>query len=75
MLGLTGQGLVESILLDQAVLAETASQVSLKLRKAPKHLDVMLVGIGESARVVQEQSTQISWRWEITRPDEGVSTK
>jgi len=75
MLGLAGQGLVESLLLDQAVLAQTVSRVSLKLRKEPKHLDVMLTGIGASARVVQEQSTSTSWRGEIQRSDEGLSTK
>ena len=75
MLGLAGQGLVESLLLDQAVLAQTVSRVSLKLRKEPKHLDVMLAGIGASARVVQEQSTSTSWRGEIQRSDKGLSTK
>ena len=41
MLGLAGQGLVESMLLERAVLAQTVSRVSLKLRKEPKHLDVI----------------------------------
>ena len=62
MLGLAGQGLVESVLFEQPVQAQTVSRVSLKLRKEPKHLDVMLAGIGRSARVVQEQSTSTSWR-------------
>ena len=75
MLGLAGQGVVESLILERAVFAQTASRVSLKLRKEPKHLDVMLAGIGDSARVVQERSTNTSWRGEITRSDDGGSTK
>ena len=75
MLGLAGQGLVESLLFEQAVHAQTVSRVSLKLRKEPKHLDVMLAGIGASARVVQEQSTSTSWRGEIQRSDQEVSSK
>lgn len=75
MLGLTGQGLAESLLLERAVFAQTTSQVSLKLRKEPKHLDVMLTGIGDSARVVLERSTDTSWRGEINRSDDGRSTK
>ena len=75
MLGLAGQGLVESLLLERAVFAQTASRVSLKLRKEPKHLDVTLAGIGDSARVVQERSTKASWRGEITRSDEDSSTQ
>ena len=75
MLGLAGQGLVESVLFEQTVQAQTVSRVSLKLRKEPKHLDVMLAGIGSSARVVQEQSTSTSWRGEIQRSDKEVSTK
>ena len=62
MFGLAGQGLVESMLFERAVLAQTVSRVSLKLRKEPKHLDVMLAGIGDSARVVQERSTTTTWR-------------
>jgi len=75
MLGLAGQGVVESLLLERAVFAQTASRVSLKLRKEPKHLDVTLAGIGDSARVVQERSTKTSWRGEITRSDEDSSTQ
>ena len=75
MFGLAGQGLVESLLFEQAVHAQTVSRVSLKLRKEPKHLDVMLAGIGASARVVQEQSTSTSWRGEIQRSDQEVSSK
>ena len=75
MLGLTGQGLAESLLLERAVMAQPLSRISLKLRKEPKHLDVMLAGIGDSARVVQEQSTDTSWRGEITRSEDGLTTK
>ena len=75
MVGLAGQGVVESLLLERAVFAQTASRVSLKLRKEPKHLDVTLAGIGDSARVVQERSTKASWRGEITRSDEDSSTQ
>ena len=75
MFGLAGQGLAESMLFERAVLAQTVSRVSLKLRKEPKHLDVMLAGIGDSARVVQERSSNSSWRGEIVRSDEGSSTK
>ncbi len=75
MLGLAGQGLVESIFFERAVLAQTVSRVSLKLRKEPKHLDVMLAGIGNSARVVQEQSTKTSWRGEIVGSDDEVVTE
>ena len=75
MFGLAGQGLVESMLFERAVLAQTVSRVSLKLRKEPKHLDVMLAGIGDSARVVQERSSNSSWRGEIQRSDQEVSTK
>ena len=46
MFGLAGQGLAESMLFERAVLAQTVSRVSLKLRKEPKHLDLMLAGIG-----------------------------
>ena len=75
MLGLAGQGLAESTLFDRAVLARTVSRVSLKLRKEPKHFDVMLTGIGESARVVHERISNTSWRGEIVRSDAGSSTK
>jgi len=75
MLGLAGQGLAHSMLFDRAVLAQTLSRVSLKLRKEPKHIDVMLAGIGESARVVQERSTRTSWRGTINRSDQELSTK
>ena len=75
MLGLAGQGLADSMLFDRAVLAQTLSRVSLKLRKEPKHIDVMLAGIGESARVVQERSTRTSWRGTINRSDQELSTK
>ena len=75
MFGLAGQGLAESMLFERAVLAQTVSRVSLKLRKEPKHLDVMLAGIGDSARVVQERSSNSSWRGEIVRSDAGSSTK
>ena len=75
MLGLAGQGLADSMLFDRAVLAQTLSRVSLKLRKEPKHIDVMLAGIGESARVVQERSTRTSWRGTIKRSDQELSTK
>ena len=75
MLGLAGQGLVETMLLNRVVLATTLSGVSLKLRKEPKHLDVILAGIGDSTRVVQEQSTDTSWRGVVTRSDERSSTK
>ena len=75
MLGLAGQGLAESMLFDRAVLAQTVPGVSLKLRKEPNHLDVMLAGIGDSARVVQERSSKTSWRGEIIRSQDGLSTK
>ena len=75
MLGLTGQGLAESLLLERAVMAQPVTRISLKLRKEPKHLDVMLAGIGDSARVVQERSTATSWRGEITRSQDGSSTQ
>ena len=75
MLGLTGHGLAESLLLERAVMAQPVSRISLKLRKEPKHLDVMLAGIGDSARVVQERSTDTSWRGEITRSQDGSSTQ
>ena len=75
MLGLAGQGLAESMLFERAVLAQTVSRVSLKLRKEPKHLDVMLAGIGDSARVVQEQSTKTSWRGEIAHSDDELVTE
>ena len=75
MLGLAGQGLAESMLFERAVLAQTVSRVSLKLRKEPKHLDVMLAGIGDSARVVQEQSTKTSWRGEIARSNDELVTE
>ena len=75
MFGLAGQGLIDSMLFEQAALAQTVSRVSLKLRKEPKHLDLMLAGIGDSARVVQERSSTNSWRGEIVRSDEGSSTK
>ena len=75
MLGLTGQGLAESLLLERAVMAQPVSRISLKLRKEPKHLDVMLAGIGDSARVVQERRTDTSWRGEITRSQDGLSTQ
>ena len=75
MLGLAGQGLADSMLFDRAVLAQTLSRVSLKLHKEPKHIDVMLAGIGESARVVQERSTRTSWRGTINRSDQELSTK
>ena len=73
MLGLAGQGLVETLLLERSVLAQIVSGVSLKLRKEPNHLDVMLTGIGDSARVVQERSTNTSWRGEISRSSAGIS--
>ena len=73
MLGLAGQGLVDSLLFERAVLAQSLSRVALKLRKEPKHLDVMLTGIGDSARVVQEQSTDSTWRGDITRTDGGAT--
>ena len=60
MFGLAGQGLIDSMLFEQAALAQTVSRVSLKLRKEPKHLDLMLAGIGDSARVVQERSSTTS---------------
>ena len=44
MLGLAGQCLVEALFLERAVLAQTASPVSLKFRKEPKHLDVIVTG-------------------------------
>ena len=75
MFGLAGQGLIDSMLFAQAALAQTVSRVSLKLRKAPKQLDLMLAGIGDSARVVQERSSTTSWRGEIVRSDEDSSTK
>ena len=75
MLGLAGQGLAESMLLERAVLAQTTSQVSLKLRKEPKHLDVILAGIGDTARVVQEQSTNTSWLGKIKRSDDELVTE
>nr|WP_244281361.1 general secretion pathway protein GspD [Synechococcus sp. UW106] len=34
----------------------------------------MLTGIGDSARVVQERSTDTNWRGEITGSDDGLST-
>ena len=75
MLGLAGQGVLESLLLEQVVFAQTTSQVSLKLRSEPKHCDVILAGIGDNARVVQERSTNTSWRWEISRSDSGMLTQ
>jgi len=75
MLGLAGQGVVDSLLLERAVLAQTASPVALKLRKEPQHLDVVLTGVGDRARVVQERSTDTSWRGDITRSNQEVSTK
>ena len=75
MFGLAGQGLIDSMWFEQSALAQTVSRVSLKLRKEPKHLDLMLAGIGDSARVVQERSSITSWRGEIVRSDEGSSTK
>ncbi len=75
MLGLAGQGVVESLFLERAVLAQATSQVSLKLRKEPNHIDVMLAGIGDSARVQQERSTHTSWRGEISRSDAESSTQ
>ena len=75
MLGLAGQGVAESLLLERAVLAQSVSQVALKLRREANHLDVLLTGIGDSARVVQEQSTGTSWRGEITRSEDGLTTK
>ena len=75
MLGLAGQGVAESLLLERAVLAQSVSQVALKLRRQANHLDVLLTGIGDSARVVQEQSTGTSWRGEITRSEDGLTTK
>lgn len=75
MFGLAGQGLVDSMLFERAALAQTISRVSLRLRKEPKHLDVMLAGIGDSARVVQERSSTTSWRGEIVLSDEGSSTQ
>ena len=75
MLGLAGQGLVESMLLEREVLAQTVSRVSLKLRKEPKHLDVILAGIGDSARVAQVKSSNTSWRGEIALSAEGLLTK
>lgn len=75
MLGLAGQGLAESLLLERAVMAQVVSRVSLKLRKEPKYLDVILTGIGGSARVVQEQSNSTSWRGEIQRSGKGLSKK
>ena len=75
MLGLAGQGVVDSLLLERAVLAQTASSVALKLRKEPQHLDVVLTGVGDRARVVQERSTDTSWRGAITRSNQEVSTK
>jgi len=75
MLGLAGQGVVESLLLERAVLAQIESPVALKLSKEPKHLDVILTGIGNSARVVQERSSTTSWRGDIARSDQEVSTK
>ena len=75
MLGLAGQGAVESLLLERAVLAQTSSPVALKLRKEPKHFDVIITGIGDSARVVQERSRATSWRGEITRSVDGLLPK
>ena len=75
MLGLTGQGLAESTLFERAALAQTVSRVSLKVRKEPNHLDVMLSGIGDSARVVQERSSKTSWRGEIIHSQDGLPTK
>ena len=75
MLSLAGQGLVESLLFERSVLAQIVSPVSLKLRKEPNHLDVVLSGIGDTAQVVQERSSDTSWRGEIKRLDDGSSTK
>ena len=75
MLGLASQGLVESVLLERAVLAQTISRPSLSLRKEPKFLDVMVAGIGDSARVVQEQSSDASWLGKVTFSGDGLSTK
>ena len=59
----------------RAALAQTVSQVSLKLRKEPKHLDLLVTGIGDAARVVQERSSNTSWSGEIALSDEGSSMK
>ena len=75
MFGLAGQGLVDSMLFERAALAQPVSRISLKLRKEPKHLDVMLAGIGDSARVVQERSSTTTWRGEIALSNEGSPTK
>ena len=63
MFGLAGQGLVDSMLFEQAALAQTVSRVSLKLRKEPKHLDLIFGGIGDSARggARAEQHHQLAW--------------
>ena len=75
MLGLAGQVALESLLLERAVLAQPRSPIFLKLRKEPKHIDVMLNGIGGSSRVLQAWSTNTSWRGEITSSHTGLLTK
>ena len=75
MFGLAGQVALESLLLQRAVLAQTRSTVSLKLHKEPKHLDVILNGIGNSSRVTEERSTNKSWRGRITSSSPGLATE
>ena len=75
MLGLAGQGFAESLLLERAAFAQAMSPVSLKLHKDPKYLDVVLAGIGSNARVVQERSSDTSWRGKITRLNDSSPTR
>ena len=75
MFGLAGQVALDSLLLQRAVLAETRSTVSLKLRKESKHIDVILNEIGGSSRVTEKRSTNISWRGEITSSSSGLTTE
>ena len=75
MLGLAGQVALESLLLERAALARTRSTVSLKLHKGAKHLDVILNGIGDSSRITEERSTNISWQGKITSSSLGLTTE
>ena len=75
MLGFVGQGVVESVLLEPAASAQILSRVSLKLRKGPKYIDVMLTSMGDSARVVQEKSSDTSWLGKVVRSGDSLSAQ
>ena len=75
MLGFVGQGVVESVLLEPAASAQILSRVSLKLRKGPKYIEVMLTSMGDSARVVQEKSSDTSWLGKVVRSGDSLSAQ